>query len=77
MDSNERTRMGHPEAGFMRNGGFDANEPSRMGITCFLTFLNKRFLSLYLGQALHGNVFVGIEKPELLRPSEVRKRRER
>lgn len=37
--------------------GFDANEPSRMGITCFLTFLNKRFLSLYLGQALHGNVF--------------------
>ena len=37
--------------------GFDANEPSRMGITCFLIFLNKHFSSLYLGQALHGNVF--------------------
>ena len=37
--------------------GFDTNEPSKMGITCFLTLFNKHFLILYLRQALRGSVF--------------------
>jgi len=57
--------------------GSDANEPSRMAITCFLSLFNKHFLSfLPVPSTSWENIWQINEKLELVRPSEVRKKRE-
>lgn len=56
--------------------GSDANEPSRMAITCFLSLFNKHFLSfLPVPSTSWENIWQINEKLELVRPSEVRKKR--
>lgn len=47
MYSKESTKTGHPKDRMCAMNGFDANEPSRVGIICFLNSFNKYFWRLH------------------------------
>lgn len=58
--------------------GFDANEPSRMEITCFLSSFNKHILRLYLvPSTAWEHIWQICEELDLVRLSEFRKMREK